>query len=265
MCTRKGLVGSIALFISIGLAASVKASVVELATWQPVPNSSLPEINYTAAGLQTGAGAIGNGDGNLPVQSQTPGGLETDTIVNAPIPFSFNSSVFTGGTGYYDTTLTFSGLAPVGPATQTTIVPGIIQDTQLLGPGSFSLTSTAPAGSLPLITGIISGATLVTGVDGGNSGAVFNADGITYTGGVIISALPATAVLAGNDMSISMTAITPAFGVSGTAPFQLNPFTAAATGLFDINETSNVVPEPGTLALAIFGVGALGLRRRRTK
>lgn len=246
-----------------------RASVISLASWAPVPNpgnNSFPEIAYnTTTGLQTGAGAIGNGDGNLPPTSQTAGGLETDTVVNAPIPFSFASSTFTGGTGYYDTSLTFTGLLPSGTAVQSVISPigPIIEDSQLLGSGTFTLTSTAPSGSVVLLTGNISGATLVTGVDGGNSGATFNADGVTYTGGIIAAALPNYAILSGNDMSIGMTAVTPAFGINGQTG-QLNSFTADATGSFDINLAGsfNSIPEPATFSLLALGV-TLSLRRRR--
>src|SRR5580658_2399007 len=120
-----------------------RASLVQLASWMPIPNttsSAYPEINYTASGLQTGAGAIGNtpGDGNLPPSQQVPGGLESDTVVYAPIPYSFNSSVFTGGTGYYDTSLTFSGLAPSGSAQQINF-GSFTEDSQALGSGTFTL------------------------------------------------------------------------------------------------------------------------------
>jgi len=256
--------GSCALAVAASLFQphSSRAALIELLNWAPVPDSVAPEINYdTTLGLQTAAGAIGNGDGNLPVQQQTPGGLQADTIVNAPAPFSFNSSVFTGGTGYYDTTLTFTGLNPIGAAVPTPIGP-FIEDSQLLGDGTFTLTSTAVAGGpapVVILQGTIVGATLLTGVQGGNAAATFNADGVTYTGGVVAAALsPSLFSLSGNDLSISMTAVEPPLGINPTTG-QLASFTADATGLFDIN----TVPEPTTLTLGLLGVGALAMRRSR--
>jgi len=222
-----------------------------------------PEINFTGANLQTGAGAQSNGDGNLPPANQTPGGLQSETIVNAPAPGSYPSSVITGGTGYYDTTLTFFGLAPVGPAVQTPLVFGIVQDSQVLGTGQFTLTTTnlLPGGPAPvlLLSGNIANA-VITGIDGGAAGAVIDAHGIDYTGGIILGAanFPAGAILNGNDLSLSMTSVIPGFSVNG-GTLQLNPFHADATGEFDIN----VVPEPATFALGAIGALALmGIRKR---
>jgi hypothetical protein len=238
-----------------------------LLNWTPVPDAlgGPPEINYTGANLQTGPGAIGNGDGNLPLGNpapppyQTPGGIQVDSVLNAPIAYSFPDSGFTGGTGYYDVSLTFTGLAPVGAAGQIGGPGGI--DVQGLGPGTFTLTATpvAPDIGTILLTGTIANAD-ITGADTGKAGAVFDAHGITYTGGVIFAAFPANFSATGNDMSISMVNVTPPFGISGQT-LQLNPFTADANGQFDVN----VVPEPTTLALGLVGVGALAMRRARRR
>jgi hypothetical protein len=264
------------LAVAVGIGASAvcsgvaKASVVELGSWMPVPNTTntaYPELVYTSGvGLSTGLGALSSGDGNVAPSLQQPGGLEADTVVYAPEPYSFNSSAFTGGTGYYDTSLTFSGLAPSGAATTNGI-----EDQQLLGGGTFtlSLTSVAPASSLPLLIGTVSpGSTLITGFDGSTSGAVFTADAVTYTGGAWVNALPSYAILSGNSFSIAMTAVNPPFGVSGTNPnYTLNSFDSNADGYFDINlsGSNTQVPEPATLSLLFIGAGALGLRRRQRK
>lgn len=237
-------------------ASTAGAAVITLAQWAPVPSTALPEMVYTTGvGLATGPGAIGSADGDQPPAQQKPGGLETDTIVTAPIPFSFPSSMFTGGTGYYDTTLTFVGMAPTGPAIQQPLGPELV-DLQPLGPGAFTLTSTAPSGSIVLLSGNITGANLITGVDGTTSAAQLDGDGVTYTGGIILAHAPAGSVFSGNSMSISMTAVTPSLGVTGGA---LNSFSADATGLFDIN----VVPEPASIGL--LGIGLLTLKRRRNQ
>jgi hypothetical protein len=264
------------LAVAVGIGASAiysqvaSASVVELGSWVPVPNTTntaYPELVYTSGvGLSAGLGAISSGDGNLQPNSQLPGGLEADTVVYAPEPYSFNSSAFTGGTGYYDTSLTYTGLAPSGPATSS---GGI--DQQLLGGGTFtlSLTSVAPASSQPLLTGTISpGSTIISGFDGSTSGAVFTANAVTYTGGAWVTALPSYAILTGNSFAISLTAVNPAFGVSGSNPnYTLNSFNANADGYFDINLSgaNTQLPEPATLSLLFVGAGALGLRRRQQK
>jgi hypothetical protein len=237
--------------VSVCGVSTIRAAVITFVQWSPVPSNSLPEMVYNSVtGLSTGAGAISNGDGNLPLAAQTPGGLETDTIVNAPIAFSFNSSVLTGGTGYYDTTLAFtSGMAPSGAATQFGPL-----DIQELTPGTFTLTSSTATGSVLLLSGTISGANLITGVDGSTSAAQLDGNGVNYTGGIILAAAPTGSVMAGNSMSISMTAVTPPLLDAGNV---LQSFTADASGLFDIN----VVPEPATIGL--MGMGLLMLKRRR--
>jgi hypothetical protein len=261
--TWKRVLASGALVLAgIVVQPQAHASVVTLLNWAPVPDGgqpNFPAINYTATspnGLQTDIGAIGNGDGNLPPTSQLPGGLQVDTPFSAPIAFSFPDSTFSGGTGYYDATLQFTGLAPIGTAVQTPLGP-ITLDSQALGSGTFTLTSTAPAGSVVLLSGTIAAGSVITGDDGGMAGAAFNSTGVTYTGGVIAAALPAGYSLSGNDMSISMTGVIPAFGINGND--QLSAFTADATGLFDVHS----VPEPGMLSLGLVGAASLIMRRRR--
>jgi hypothetical protein len=252
----------------LGLATQRANASVELLTWSPVPTSGATEINYdTTAGLQTGPGAIGNGDGTLPVTAQTPGGLQSDTIVNVPLPIpgSFPSSLLTGGTGFYDTTLVFGGLAPVGSAVSINLGGGLYEDSQVLGSGTFALYSTTPAlygnpaTETLLLGGTITAATVVTGIDMGTSGAAFNSQGVTYTGGAIVTYLPSYAILSGNDMSVSMTTIAPPFSINGMTG-QLNSFTANATGLFDIN-----TPEPATLGIMTLVGSSLLVRRRRVR
>jgi hypothetical protein len=264
--TLNGCTGLALAFL--GLATQRVNASVELLTWAPVPTSAATEINYdTTLGLQTGPGAIGNGDGTLPVTAQTPGGLQSDTIVNVPLPIpgSFPSSLLTGGTGFYDTTLTFTGLAPVGNAVRINLGGGLFEDSQVLGPGAFFLESTTPAvGGNPatetlLLAGTIASATVVTGIDMGTAGAAFNSQGVTYTGGAIFAFFPSYYSVSGNDLSVSMTTISPAFSVNGTSG-QLNSFTANATGLFDIN-----TPEPASLGIMTLVGSSLLTRRRRAR
>jgi hypothetical protein len=256
----------VSCFVLLGFSfSSALASPIQLLNWKPVPDAvGFPEINYTGLNLQTDVGAQSNGDGLAPVTNQTPGGLQSETIVNAPAPGSYPSSVFTGGTGYYDTTLTFFGLAPLGPAIQAPLPGGILQDSQVLGTGQFQITSTNVGTPVVLLSGNITNA-VITGVDGGAAGAVINAHGVTYTGGIILGApnFPAGATLTGNDMSISMTSVIPSFGVNGGTG-QLNSFHADATGEFDINANDVVQPEPASLFLFVAASGLL-IRNRRQR
>jgi MYXO-CTERM domain-containing protein len=253
-------VGALALAGFAFQSPSAHASI--LLNWAPAPDiiNGPPEISYTGANLQTGPGAHGNADGNLPLTNQTPGGLQVDSVLNAPIAYSFPDSMFTGGTGYYDVSLNFTGLAPSGPAVQVGGPGGV--DIQPLGAGTFTLTATpvAPDIGTVLLTGSIASAN-ISGADGGAAGAVFDAHGVTYTGGVIFGAFPANFISSGNDFSISMTGVIPAFGINGQTG-QLNGFNADATGQFDIQVA---VPEPTTLALGLIGVGALAMRRTRRR
>ena len=87
--------------------------------------------------------------------------------------------------------------------------------------------------------------------------AVLNSSGINYTGGLIFNAL----VAAGgnpnnNDMSISMTDVSPTFGIDAVDGM-LKDFTANATGLFAVQS----VPEP--TAIGALGFAAIAAFRRR--
>jgi MYXO-CTERM domain-containing protein len=265
--TSIAAIATIFLFAVMLSSPIASATPIELLNWAPVPDSVAPpfaEINYTGANLQTDVGALSNGDGNLPVTNQTPGGLQVDTIVTAPVPFSFPSSVFTGGTGYYDVSLTFTGLAPVGAATQTLLPGPMLLDAQVLGTGTFTLTATTAIAGAPvvLLTGTVANA-VITGIDGGSAGAVIDAHGINYTGGVIFGAFDPTWLHNGNDLSISMTSVIPGFAING-ASGQMNPFHADATGQFDINAPPGT-PEPASLVLALMGLAGLAVCRCRRR
>ncbi len=210
--------------------------------------------------MATGPGAQSSSDGNLPLATQAPGGLFSNTVANAPAPYSFPSG---GGTGYYDTTLVFSGLAPSAFATSSPLGGGFFLDSQLLGPGTFTLYSTNVApGPVILLQGTIANA-VITGLDGGGAGAVIDASGITYTGGAVFGAFPGNWQTSGNNMSISLTSAIPNFSIDGGSGY-LNAFQADATGEFDVFVTG--VPEPSTLTLGAFGLaGVFTLLRRRTK
>jgi hypothetical protein len=184
------------------------------------------------------------------VPAQTAGGLDAETPFIIPaVPGSLIHPV-PGTTEFYDSTLSFTGLAANAPA----IVAGTTF-IQSLGAGTFDLVSTAGGGSLLLLRGNIGAASFIVGT--GDAGAVFNSFSINYTAGLIYNALVAGGGNPnGNSMSLSMTDVSPNFSIGGGG--FLNPFTANGTGLFNYN-----VPEPTSLALLTFAAVGLLIGRRR--
>ena len=96
----------VTLAILIGANAAHAAIVID---FKPEPANTLPEVIYAGAGpavpsLGAGPGALGNGDGALPPNQQTPGGLTVE--VPYPVPGIFAGTVNAGGsTTYGDVTL----------------------------------------------------------------------------------------------------------------------------------------------------------------
>src|SRR3954463_9028922 len=167
------------------------ASAGTIVDFKPTPVSpTTPEFQFSRAlggGVPVFRGALGstsNNDGNLPLQNQTAPGLDSETPFVLAGPGSLNDLI-AGTTHFFDSALIFTGglqaNAPAVNAGGTFI--------QQLSPGSFQLMSTGPAPIL-LLSGNIASATFITGT--GDSGAAFNASGITYTGGIIFNALLAS-------------------------------------------------------------------------
>jgi hypothetical protein len=242
---------AIAALLSI-CAVSNASTIVD---FKPNPVSpNVPEFQFSRAlgggvpVFRAALGATSNNDGNLPVQNQIAPGLDSETPFILAGPGS-QSDFIAGTTHFYDSSLQFTaGLQANAPAFNA---GGFIQQ---LSPGSFQLLSTGPAPVL-LLSGNIATATFIVGV--GDAGAVFNASGINYTGGIIYNALIATGgSVNNNSMSISMLDVSPQFNVASDG--FLGDFTANATGLFN----ANVVPEPASLSLLLFAAGTLVVRRR---
>jgi hypothetical protein len=229
-----------------------------LVDFKPLPVSpSTPEFVFSRAlgggipAFRGGPGATSNNDGTLPVPNQTPGGLDAEAPFIIPAVPGSSINVAVGTTEFFDSTLQFpAGLVANAPALNAG--GAFIQQ---LSPGTFNLFSTGPAPVL-LLSGNINTASFIVGA--GNAGAVFNASGINYTGGLIFNALVAAGGSPNNNsMSISMVDVTPAFGIAGDG--YLADFNTNATGLFN----ANVVPEPTSLALFTLAIGGLVVGRRR--
>ena len=260
MLWNKTWVATVALAISFA-SSSFAGTLVD---FKPLPVSPTnPEFVFSRAlgggvpVFRAGSGAIGNADGTLPLVNQTPGGLLAEVPLIIPgIPGSQLSAT---STLFFDTTLEFpAGLAANAPAINAG--GAFIQQ---LSPGTFNMFSTDPDGPGPLLptlllSGNINTASFIVGT--GNSGAEFNASGVNYTGGVILTALVSSGGSAsGNSMSISMVDVTPNFGIAGDG--YLADFATNATGLF--NGSTGNIPEPSSLVLlAVAFGGVVGIRRR---
>jgi hypothetical protein len=236
--------------LALGSAIGLTASAATIVDWKPQPTSpGIAEFVWNGAFLDEGPGNLSNGDGQLPRNLQTPGGLDMST------PFTINGvpgseiDLVTGATTFMDAQLTINGFAATGPA-------GVVFNTavQPLGNGDFTLTSTT---GVLLLHGTVQSST-ITGNIGSSAGAVFSANNVQYDSGLIFNALVAAGgSLSANDFSFSFVSVTPSIAIGGGG--FLAPFTTDATGLYQ----ADVVPEPMTLGVAAASFGLLGLRRRR--
>jgi hypothetical protein len=248
----KTLSGAVAAaIVALGLAGTSSASL--LVNFKDVPASkTTPELQWTGSSLVAGPGATGNGDGLLPTNLQTEGGLQIEApyLINDPAHGGIQN-IAAGSTSFGDVTLALTGMAaPGGAAGAAMSFGGVV--VQPIGAGAFTLTSTnGPAGDL--LTGTINDGN-VNGLLNSTSGAVFSAT-VTFTGGEIATA--AGAVGQSGTLSFSLLDILPPLGITGAGDTaRLSSFGANATGLF------SVVPEPASMTLVGLGAVGLGLRRR---
>jgi len=184
----------------------------------------------------------GNGDGLMPIGTQTVGGLiiETPLTVVAPAQGGSINLLNHGSTTFSDVTLILSNLN-ANRQCQRVFRPG----ESAIGGGTFKLQSTSQGvgGPVDLLVGTIASGN-VSGNPKFRFGSVLSGD-VTYTGGLILNALnsalgkAAGTPAAGGSLSFSLLDIDNKLTIS-TATSKLNDFTANATGQFG----TPVVPEP---------------------
>ncbi len=232
-----------------------------MADFDPVPASpTVPEVIWSQSQLYQGPGAVGNGDGDLPVSQQTQPGLAVETPFEIPgLPGGIVNYI-NNSTSFYDASLLIIptganqlGLPAVGSPVVTPITQQISIFSQLLGSGDFQIWTTQPSqGSQSLLLEGTINSSVITGMLNSTSGSLVSSD-VTYTSGAILTAaegFPPTVQPITGQLSWSFLDATPQFqqDSSGPSPI-LAPFTANATGQF-----SALVPEPGALMILLSGV-----------
>ena len=250
--------------------AAYAAPTVQLLQFEPTPLSpGVPEFSWTGPGGQytEGAGAIGNGDGNLPIASQTPGGLEVDVtnaIASIPAPAGSGEVVDANGTHFYDVTMTVQGLTDTGA--YVFLNPTLNEAIQTLASGTFTMTAT---NGLLLLTGTFVNNSITIPLSSTSSG--YQSGAVNYTGGLILTAALSSSLGGAGGAAISMTAAAP-IGITYNAALATGPllatsatvsaFNTDATGVFS---TTTVVsaPEPASIGIASLAAASLMARRKR--
>lgn len=227
---------------------------------KPAPVSPVhKELRWTGAALFSDIGSIGNGDGLLPVDQQTPGGLRLQTpLYITGVPGSSNN-VVDQSTTFFDVTLTLNGWSAIGPA-NATVVGGITVLSQLVGPvigggpATFRFDSTpAGDGTVELLSGYIDSA-IIVGIQGGDTASVQSTT-VHYTSGIIYNHLVSLGLATEGSLSWSLLDISNFRMPPAGGP--LMAFQADMTGLY------NVIPEPGLCGL--FALTGLLAGRRRAR
>lgn len=256
--------GFFVLMITIGLPCAPAATIL---SFQPDSASSSPEILFHGNGASpaqppsftTGAGSTGNGDGALLSAAVSPG-LTISTPLSIAPGILGEQSHADGSTTFYDVTLQFTGLPADAAANSFAVGPGESFLTQNLGIGTFTFSSSKVGGGpgVPLLSGTISDA-LLTGLSNSDTGSEISSTDVTYTGGVIYTALEANGGNpdAGSE-SISLLNISPTLSIDNTTTY-VSDFSANATGQFSVPS----IPEPTCLGLLSAAVICLAGRYRR--
>jgi len=259
-CYRKHIL-AVTTIVALTLCGASTARASLLVDFLPQPASDeIPEFIWDGDYLLIGPGAVGTGlpdpnvpgDGDLPPDQQSAGGLLITTPFVIPGLPGGEVRTTSGTTDFYDVTLEFEPLGADG-APEVSVSGFVTQ--QLVG-GRFNIWTTDPVNAgapgdpevndpVLLLSGQIANAA-ITGIHGAHTGAVLSAE-VAYDGGVIRDAAAAEfgpGPLVGS-LSWTLLDIAPMLLVDGG---QLAAFDADATGQF----SGLVVPEPATLGLLCF-------------
>jgi len=226
------------------LIAANAARAESVLNFVPSPISGgVPEFIYTGGAtgqLKAGPGSLGNGDGALPPDQQTAGGM----FVSTPflIPDAIAGKTFSGSTtNFYDVTMSLSGFVASSPSF---MFGGMIY--QPLSNGSFNMTATD--GTL-LLTASATDA-FISRSPSNEQGSILSAT-ISYTGGVIGSYVQPTPA------SISFTLLATPTSATVTNGY-LDGFSADATGEFSGTQAVSV-PVPASVWMGGVLLMAVGL------
>jgi len=225
------------------LVATNAARAESVLNFQSSPISGgVAEFIYTGGAtgkLQAGPGSVGNGDGALPLGSQTAGGLFVSTPFVIPDAI-LGKEISGSSTNFYDVTMDLSGFTAAAPSF---MFGGLVY--QPLSNGTFSMKATD--GTL-LLTANATDA-FISRSPINEQGSIISAT-ISYTGGVISSYVQPTPA----SISFSLIA-TPA--TATTTNGYLDRFEADATGEFS-GTKAVAVPMPATVWGGIFLMFILG-------
>jgi hypothetical protein len=196
------------------------------------------------------------------VSATVAGGVTTVTNMGSGISVSVTGLENFGG-GSFNANLTFS----MHNTSANNATSDGTQITQAMT-GSFSIVGAtgSPFAGVTLLTG-----TFTDALFGGGTGLTFSASNATAGESVSFTAgagSPITSLSQPQAISWSFTNVSPTIVVpaAGTTNFTIPAFNSSISGNFSANPATTVIPEPGTIAIALSGVPVLGLlwaRRRR--
>ncbi len=233
---------------------------------EPLPDSTaFPAFVFGGGPIPSfggGSGSVGSGDGGLPINLQTPGGLvlQTPFYILPGTSYGEQNNV-DNSTTFYDTTLVLTGISASGLA-QTAF--GL--DIQPLTDGTFAIYgSNVGGGNGPLLLSGTLHDNEIAGVNGSSSAAEFSTT-VTYTGGPIYNALVTDGGSTTDNASFNLSLSGSSLGINGGTGY-LNAFSADGQGLFNaVGYTLPPTPEPSSIVLMAFGlmgIGGMAVRRRR--